>query len=281
MIRSTRVTARRLLALVVLLSALAGCGTAAPYQGVAPSATTPTVTPSPSPSHSTSAPVLIAGARIVVHSSTEHVPAKQTATVTAQCAAGETLFGGGEEAGYFEQVDVTASYPSAPDAWTVSALSVPSFLMLTVDAYCLQAPTPAIAIVYAIGNAVNCPAGDFVVGGGYRGEAYGAQSSLPDATRSGWHIMGSAAAEVFALCTRTGVSLGPDIQTTFTVPGAVGNSSDGSAICPAGQFATGGGFSGGLVADQDAAPDFTGYGIEVQAVSTARTETVVSVCAHG
>jgi hypothetical protein len=36
----------------------------------------------------------------------------------------------------------------------------------------------------------------------------------------------------------------------------------------------------GLIADQGAAPDFTGYGIEVTTLSTARSETVVSLCAH-
>ncbi|PWT73182.1 MAG: hypothetical protein C5B60_08560 [Chloroflexi bacterium] len=60
----------------------------------------------------------------------------------------------------------------------------------------------------------------------------------------------------------------------------IGNSSSGNANCPAGQFATGGGFSGGLIADQGVAPDFTGYGIEVTTLSTARSETVISLCAE-
>jgi hypothetical protein len=221
--------------------------------------------------------VLIGGARIVVHSSTQQVAAHQTATVSAQCAPGETLFGGGEEASYFEQVDVTDSYPSAPNTWTASAVSAPSSLGLTVDAYCLQAPTTAITIVTATGGVVNCPDGDFVLGGGYRNSA---ESSTPDATRTGWRIQSGQSSEVFALCTHGGLSMEPAVQSTFTVPAAVGNSYSRYANCPAGQFATGGGFGGGLISDQGVAPNFTGYVIEVQALSTARSETVVGLCAH-
>ena len=270
-------TSRRFLAVLVLLIAIAGCGSTASNRGRASSSSTPTVTPSPSPSSSTSAPVLIGGARIVVHSRTQQVAAQQTATVTAQCAPGETLFGGDEAGGYFEQIYVSENYPSAPNAWTASASSAPSYLQLTVDAYCLQAPTTAITIVHAAGNVVDCPAGDFVLGGGYRN---GTDMSLPDAPRSGWRIDGGESSEVFALCTHTGLRMEPSVTSTFRVPGTVGESYTGQATCPAGQFATGGGFSGGGVADQGAAPYFTAFSIEVQAQSTVRTETVVGMCAQ-
>jgi hypothetical protein len=264
---------RRLIVPAGLVFVLAGCG------GTASNNTTamPTVTPSPSISSTTGAPVLVGGTRIVVHSSTLQVTAHQIATVTAQCAPGESLFGGGEGAGYFEQVDVTDNYPSAPNSWTASASSEPSSLTLTVDAYCLQAPAAAITIMHASGEAVDCPAGDFVLGGGYRNSV---DSSLPNATRTGWRIQGGQSSEVFALCTHDNLHMGPSVQSTFTVPAAIGNSSSGSASCPTGQFTTGGGFSGGLISDQGAAPDFTAYVIEVQELSTARTETVVSLCAH-
>jgi hypothetical protein len=271
------VASRRLIVLCGLVIVLAGCGSTASSKTTAVSTATPTITPAPSISSTTGAPVLIGGARIVVHSTTQQVAARQTVTVTAQCAPGETLFGGGEGAGYFEQVDVSENYPSAPNAWAVSAVSTPDFLILTVDAYCLQSPAAAITIVDATGDVVNCPAGDFVLGGGYRG---GAESSLPDATRTGWRIQGSQSSEVFALCTHGGLHMEPSVQSTFTVPASIGNSISGQANCPSGQLATGGGFSGGLIADQGAAPDFTGYGIEVTTLSTARSETVVSLCAH-
>jgi hypothetical protein len=271
------VATRRHIALFGLVIVLAGCGSTASNKTTAVSTVTPTVTPSPSPSSTSGTPVLIGGARIVVHSSTEQVAANQTATVTAQCAPGETLFGGGEGAGYFEAVAVSDNYPSAPNAWTASASSLPSSLILTVDAYCLQAPATAITIVNATGEVVNCPAGDFVLGGGYRNSV---ESSLPDATRTGWRIQGGQSSEVFALCTHNSLHMEPSVQSTFTVPASIGNSSSGYAHCPTGQFATGGGFSGGLIADQGAAPDFTGYGIEVTTFSSARSETVVSLCAH-
>jgi hypothetical protein len=264
---------RRLIALVGLVIVLAGCGSSTSNSAASGS----TITPSASASSTTGAPVLIGGARIVVHSSTQQVAAHQTAAVTAQCAPGEVLFGGGEEASYFEQVDVTDSYPSAPNAWSASAASVPSSLTLTVDAYCLQSPAAAVTIVNASGEAADCPAGDFVLGGGYRN---GAGSSLPDATRTGWRIQGGQSSEVFALCTQGSLSMEPAVQSTFTVPASIGNSSSGYANCPTGQFSTGGGFSGGSISDQGAAPNFTGYVIEVQALTTAQSETVVSLCAH-
>ncbi len=275
------IASHRRIALMILLLAIGGCSGKASSQGAGSTISASTVTPSPSPSLATSTPVLISGARIVVHSSTQQVAVGSTATVTAQCAPGEMLFGGDEAAGYFEQVDVSDNYPSTPDAWTASAVSGASHLLMTVDAYCLQAPATAITIVHAAGNVVDCPAGDFVLGGGYRGYRNGAVSSLPDAPRSGWRIQGSDSAEVFALCAHNGLRMEPSVSSTFTVPGAVGESTTGQADCPAGQFATGGGFSGGGVADQGAAPEFSGFSIEVQALSTVRTETVVSLCAQG
>jgi hypothetical protein len=271
------VASRRLIALLGLGIVLAGCGSTVSNQKSAGPTATPTITPSPSISSTTAAPVVIGGARIIVHSTTQQVPAGQAATVTAQCGAGETLFGGGEGAGYFEQVDVSENYPSAPNAWTASAVSTPDFLTLTVDAYCLQSPAAAITIVDATGDAVKCPAGDFVLGGGYRG---GVESSLPDATRTGWRIQGGQSSVVFALCTHNGLHMGSSVQSTFTVPASIGNSVSGQANCRSGQLATGGGFSGGPVADQGAGPDFKGYGIEVTTLSTARSETVASLCAH-
>jgi hypothetical protein len=268
---------RRPIVLVGLVFVLAGCGSVVSNQTTAGPAITPTVTPSPSTSTTTAAPVVIGGARIIVHSTTQQVPAGQTATVTARCGTGETLFGGGEGAGYFEQVDVTDNYPSAPNAWTASASSTPDFLTLTVDAYCLQAPAAAITIVHASGEAVDCPAGDLVLGGGYRNSV---ESSLPNTARTGWRIQGGQSSEVFALCTRNSLHMGASVQSTFTVPASIGNSISGQANCPSGQLATGGGFGGGLVADQGAGPDFTAYGIEVTTLSTVRIETVVSLCAH-
>jgi hypothetical protein len=268
---------RRLIVLVGLVFVLAGCGSVVSNQKSVGPTSTPTVTPSPSISTTTAAPVMIGGARIVVHSNTLQVAAHQTATVTAQCGTGETLFGGGEGTGYFEQVDVSENYPSAPSAWTASASSEPSSLTLTVDAYCLQAPAAAITIMHASGEAVDCPAGDFVLGGGYRNSV---ESSLPNAARTGWRIQGGQSSEVFALCTNNSLQMGPSVQSTFTVPASIGNSISGQANCPSGQLATGGGFSGGLVADQGASPDFTAYGIEVTTLPTVQSETVVSLCAH-
>jgi len=68
------------------------------------------------------------------------------------------------------------------------ASSRAAYLMLTVEAYCLQVPAVAVTIVQATGNTVKCPAGDFVLGGDYR---YPVESSQPDATRSGWRIQSS------------------------------------------------------------------------------------------
>jgi hypothetical protein len=174
-------------------------------------------------------------------------------------------------------VYVTDSYPSAPNAWTASGASAPSSLTLTADAYCLQSPAAAITIVNATGEAIDCPAGDFVLGGGYRNSV---GSSTPNATRTGWRIQGGQSSEVFALCTHGSLSMEPPVQSTFKVPAAIGNSSSGYANCPAGQFSTGGGFSGGSISDQGVAPNFTGYVIEVQALPTAHSETVISLCAH-
>jgi hypothetical protein len=161
------VVCRRLIALLGMVIVLAGCGSTASNYTTATPTITPTVTPSPSISTTATAPVVIGGALIIVHSSTLQVAAHQTATVTTRCDTGETLFGGGEVAGYFEQVYVSENYPSASNAWTARASSEPSSLTLTVDAYCLQAPAAAITIMHASGAAVDCSTGDFVLGGGY------------------------------------------------------------------------------------------------------------------
>jgi hypothetical protein len=186
-------------------------------------------------------------ATIVAHSVTsDEIPARQSGSVTVSCQAGEQMISGGYSLNVFESGNASASYPSSTNSWTVTAISAPSFVVITATVYCLQADySLATTIVQSTAGTASCPAGSALLSGGYQGEApnnggfIGAVNySKPVA--NGWQ---SDSPIVYALCATQNAVAAPAVMASFTLPIAWGAGNGGTAICPSGQFATGGGFA--------------------------------------
>lgn len=208
-----------LLALSILCSA---CGAAAPSK----TAATPPLDP-----------------QIVNYSASVRVQVGQPMSVSASCKSGEQMIGGGfaannlfEYAAYIE-----ASYPSGASTWTVKGAAHASYFDLVADVYCLSAPVSlGIQIAQRPGGQVACPRGTRLLSGGF-------QSSQPIAAsyplENGWSSPSSD--QVYALCAGQRVTAGPVVTSILTVhsAGTGYQPGGGSANCPAGQFAAGGGFN--------------------------------------
>jgi hypothetical protein len=201
------------------------------------------------------------------------VPAGKRGTVSAVCQPGEQLLSGGFYVYAFEAAaDVVASFPSAPDAWTVTDDNTygPSYVTIFAYATCLQAPySVGVRITSSAsqsssntsrGTTANCPPGAVLTGGGFRGRIV---SSMP--TSSGWQRAVPGSGEVFALCATKRLSGAPAASATFTTQTVFGSPQGASAHCPDGQMVTGGGYSfaqGETAIAVDAlAPDATSWGI--------------------
>lgn len=178
-------------------------------------------------------------------------------TVTATCASGDVLLGGGWLLDDFLAF-VTSSYPASASAWTVTAHdegqdggSHP--FTITVYAECLHAnfdagvttvsSTPSIP-ADSIGHTVtlNCPTGTVPVGGGFRGTA-GTDQTIP--ATGGWTADlsvqqgGSAHPSLYALCAAKHLTASA-VPSTTAHP-LLGTGADLTVSCPAATLLTSGG----------------------------------------
>jgi hypothetical protein len=203
----------------------------------------------------------------LTHTASSQIPPNTLGTVTAHCGSGEQLVGGGVSANYANSGAVVASYPSAADAWTVSASSPDSAFELQAYAYCLQ---PSMAVAVQVVQAQRsgesaiaiCPSGAVLTSGGYTGGA--ARSSYPTIIRAdptptpapfgepsdshptmgtgiGWtsDVPGAKQVTTYALCATRGLTAS---QIAFT-SSTFGLFDSGNVHCPTNeQLVTGGGF---------------------------------------
>lgn len=186
-----------------------------------------------------------AAGTIVVHSVlSAQIPVGQKATLTATCASGEQMVGGGFSGNAFEgAVHFTDNYPSGANAWTgtIDNTIAPSWVQVAVSVYCLQASyLIAPTIVHASGSGAgtttaNCPDGSVLLSGGY---VSGGGISAPNG--NGWQAYGT---DVYVLCATQSLRSASSASTAFSSPGGFGSSRTGTANCAIGQLATGGGFN--------------------------------------
>jgi hypothetical protein len=195
-------------------------------------------------------------AKLVSYSSPSvRAETNQPATATATCNAGEQVIAGSFSADIFEADSIIASYPSSDHAWTVIADSPVSFIILSVQAYCVPADFPlGIKIVQGSGT-VTCPTGSVLVNGGFQG---GASTSQPDG--NGWT---SDSATTYALCATQHLAAGAVVSAPEKLPPGFGVGGGGSVTCAQDQVATGGGFSGGAYSPTYFGPgaNFSGWAI--------------------
>ncbi|HEY7126587.1 MAG TPA: hypothetical protein VH540_21795 [Ktedonobacterales bacterium] len=208
-----------LLGLALLLS-ISGCGTPPVNQQQAVS---------------TQPPSLLTAKIVTRSSASVRAEANQPATATATCNAGEQVIAGSFSAEIFEADSVGASYPSSDHAWTVVASSPASFIVLSVQAYCVPADFPlGIKMVQGTGK-IACPSGSVLVNGGFQG---GAATSKP--AGNGWMSDRTS----YALCATRHLVAGASVSAQENLPAGYGVGGSGGAACAQGQVATGGGFSG-------------------------------------
>ncbi len=221
-------------ALLLVLAFASGCGS------VRSSATV-----TPDPVHGNAIPQ-----SIIVRTASAQVSYQAANTqVSASCRAGEQLIGGGFSASDTFEYDakIVASYPANATTWTVAAAS--SAFSLSAEAYCLPTDT-TLGLVTSHApttpsGSITCPSGTVLLSGGFQGDNV-FSASRPDG--NGWYAttMGLAGT-VYDLCASQHVSAGGIVTASFN-PHSSAHSyypAGDSVICPAGQTATAGGFSGG------------------------------------
>lgn len=197
-------------------------------------------------------------------------------SVTASCPAGEQMLSGGYGVDAFESANIMSSYPSGPNAWTVSTLNnaSPSWIVLSASVNCLRAnvsvgarivrKTVNISYEAAQSATAQCPPGAVVTGGGYKTTGF-VDASVPQA--SGWHVVAreGSKAEVFALCATNHISAAPSTSSPFAIPHCFGCYGSGKARCGTGQMLTGGGFritdGNNRFLDNGAASDFSSWSV--------------------
>jgi hypothetical protein len=269
-------TARWLLLGLALVLSIAGCSAApASYSQAIQTTVSPgvtdtttasndgqqpaTVTVTATPSTDAQPPATLTALIVSASSPSVRAEVNQPATATATCSAGEQVIASSFVADIFEADGITASYPSAANAWTVIASSPASFIILSVQAYCVPASFPlGIKIVQGTGK-VTCPSGSVLVNGGFQG---GADTSKPDG--NDWTSDG---ATTYALCATQHLAAGSAVSAPEQLPPGFGVSGGGTAACPQDQVATGGGFSGGQYSPSFFGPDknFSGWAIGASA----------------
>lgn len=69
------------------------------------------------------------------------IPVGANGAVTVSCRSGEQMLSGGYGVDAFESANVTSSYPSGPNSWTVSNINTasPGWIVLSVSVNCLRA----------------------------------------------------------------------------------------------------------------------------------------------
>ena len=237
--------------LVVPLLLLSACGAASPAK-----------TAGAPPSAAAAAPLL--DLQIVTYSASARVQVGRPTSVSASCKSGEQMIGGGfaasnlfEYAAYIE-----ASYPAHATTWTVTATAPASYFNLSAEVYCVSAPVSlGVQVVRSAGGRVACPKGTNLLSGGFQGSAPVA-ASYP--VENGWSSPSSD--QVYALCAGQHVTAGSVVKFVFHVHSSTTGEQPGggSANCPAGQFAAGGGFisQGALILSSTlGGPPFTGWSV--------------------
>jgi hypothetical protein len=202
---------------------------------------------------------------LVTHYNTQSVPQSGISTVTAACAGGEQMVGGGYYITDTDQIyEPGESYPSSANAWTSAVYNnTPQAMTLTTYVQCVQANFPlnvqivsksvaltvgSMALVYA-----TCPSNTAAVGGGYQesnpaGTFGWAVTSSPgiDFSKDAWSVrvqakFGAMSETAYVLCASAN-AVSSRIPTVST--GTVGASSGAQLTpsCNSGEFATDGGF---------------------------------------
>jgi hypothetical protein len=278
--RAHRGAALPITALFLLL--LAGC---------APTINGSVGTPTPSPTATiapTATPLPKATVQQIEANITKPSVNGGTFDATATCPAGAALVSGGFADASTEgaSMDVYASYPSASNAWTVTAFSVGGPLNFSAYANCITANFPVSTQIVNTnasgGGTATCPAGTTLTGGGYKGA--GVATSKPSG--SGWQStvqFGAATAlQLYAVCANSNLSAGSAPTASVSIP-SVGDKQV-QVGCPAGQSLVGGGFSS---AENAAAyvslpkADFETWIVQAKFVGksgTSATMTVSALC---
>jgi len=222
-----------------------------------------------------------AAGTIVVHTVTnDQIPGGQKATLTATCASGEQMVGGGFSGNAFEgAVFFIDNYPSGANAWTgtVNNVLTGSSESASVSVYCLQASySIATTIVHISGSGsgtmnANCPVGSVLLSGGY---VSGGGTSIPNG--NGWQASGT---DVYALCATQSLRSAPSASTAFLPPVEFGETT-GTANCATGQLATGGGFNSSEAQVISSNGTSTNWSITVAGVYTTLPVTAWVVCVN-
>lgn len=280
MLRSwTRVHTFPILLLLVLIGTLSAC------QSATSRANSTAVTTSTAPR--------FAAVKLVQRSTqSDQIPAGKSGTVTATCQPGEQLLSGGYYVYAFEAAaNVVASYPSGPDAWTVTDDNTlgPSYVQITAYANCLQAPySVGIRMVSSTSQSsdntpqatiADCPSGSVITGGGFQG-AGSIAASMPNS--HGWRSVLSEPDKVFALCATQQLRAAPAQSASFTTQMIFGSPQGGAAHCGDGQVVTGGGYSlehgQTAIAVNTLAPDAARWGVGAAGGYSPVSVTVWAVC---
>jgi hypothetical protein len=218
-----------------------------------------------------------------MRAATMRVQTGKTTSVSASCQQGEQMLGGDfaasnlfEYAAYIE-----ASYPANATTWSATASAPASYFDLEVAAYCLSAATPVgVQVIQADGTSAStavCPQDMVLLSGGFQ-SAQPVGVSRPQG--NGWMAASSGVnVQAYALCAASHVARGRVVTATFNAHSTTHNyaPSGGSASCPAGQLAIGGGFEGGdlITASEASGPSFAGWSV---AAGGDAEMTVSAVC---
>lgn len=277
--RLIRLDTLPVLLLLVLIGALSACQSSS-SKASSPAATATTST-------------RFAAVKLVQRSvQSGQIPAGKSGTVVATCQPGEQLLSGGYSVYAFEAAaTVVASYPSGPDAWTVTDDNTrgPSSVQITASANCLQAPYSAgIHIVSSTSQSsdntpqattAGCPSGSVITGGGFQA-ADSAATSMP--TSQGWRSVLNGPGKVFALCATQHLRAAPAQSANFTTQTVFGPPQGGAAQCGDGQVVSGGGYSleqgQTAIAVNTLTPDASRWGVGAAGGYSPVSVTVWAAC---
>ncbi len=199
------------------------------------------------------------------------VAAGQTISDSVSCPTGTELLGGGYVINTSQNALIMAddSFPANGTTWTIDTRKAAGIALdVHVEAECLQANFAAQSQIASQTNNADggtvvapCPAGSIVSGGGYR--AAGGTTITSQPSGNGWKygnagLPGGSAYTftAYAVCV-SGAFLAADVirQSALSVPSTNGGSQvviKGTYLsCPAHDLATGGGFDGSAVVDNE------------------------------
>ncbi len=275
------------LLLLAIISILSACQTTS---SKATSTTTTNTTAAAPTGSKTTAPSFTVVQVVRRDAQGDNVPGGKIGMVTATCEPGEQMLSGGYYVYAWEaEANVVASYPSGPNAWTVTDDNTHGTdLTITAYANCLQAPySVGLRLVSSTSlssgtpqaTTIACPSGAVLTGGGFQ-VAGGIAALTP--TAHGWRIMPGGVGKVFALCATERLRAAPATSATFTTKMVFGSPQGGSAHCPDGQIVTGGGYSFAqgetFIAVNALAPDAASWNIGAAGGYNAVSVVVWATC---